>query len=148
MGDESRVKMGKRDAWYKPPNCPLREHWLKDYGLEEKNENVLKCLFCKTSFLYRLQNVKAHKSGKRHKEHAAAWQHAQKDKASWQQRMDKGAEYLAQRRAGQAADPNLHTLFASTKQALAAGVSVRWRSKARSSALRPFPTQQPLNKIA
>eukprot|EP00983_Pelagomonas_calceolata_P040312 1137560-Pelagomonas_calceolata.AAC.3 len=43
---------------------------------------------CKTS---RLQNVKAHESGKQHKGRAAAWQQAQ-DKASWHQLMDKGAK--------------------------------------------------------
>eukprot|EP00983_Pelagomonas_calceolata_P059300 1145852-Pelagomonas_calceolata.AAC.3 len=67
---------------------------------------------CKTS---RLQNIKAHESGKKQKERAAPWQQAQKDKASWQQRMDKGTEYKAQRHKGQAANPNLHTLLASTK---------------------------------
>eukprot|EP00983_Pelagomonas_calceolata_P066223 1148921-Pelagomonas_calceolata.AAC.1 len=42
-----------------------------------------------------LSAFKAHESGKKHKEHAAAWQQAQKDKASRQQRMDKGTEYIA-----------------------------------------------------
>eukprot|EP00983_Pelagomonas_calceolata_P049310 1141463-Pelagomonas_calceolata.AAC.1 len=56
----------------------------------------------------------AHESGKQHKDRAAAWQQAQ-DKASWQQRMGKGAKQIAQRHAGQAAGPNLHTLqIAST----------------------------------
>eukprot|EP00983_Pelagomonas_calceolata_P109303 1159547-Pelagomonas_calceolata.AAC.1 len=45
-------------------------------------------------------------SGKKHKEHAAAWQHAQKHEAAWQWRMDKGARYTAQRRAGQTQTPS------------------------------------------
>eukprot|EP00967_Tisochrysis_lutea_P094551 scaffold137463_cov14-Tisochrysis_lutea.AAC.1 len=42
--------------------------------------------------------------GKKHKDCVAAWQQGQKDRAAWLQRLDKGAKYTAQRRAGQAAD--------------------------------------------
>eukprot|EP00983_Pelagomonas_calceolata_P032682 1024686-Pelagomonas_calceolata.AAC.1 len=42
------------------------------------------CLFSKTSFHCRLENVKAHESGKKHKELAAAWQQVQKDKIAKQ----------------------------------------------------------------
>eukprot|EP00983_Pelagomonas_calceolata_P090162 1157388-Pelagomonas_calceolata.AAC.9 len=68
------------------------------------SEYMAKCLSCKASFQCKIQNVKAHESGNS-KEHAAAWQQAQKDKAAWQQRLDKGAKYTAQLRTGQAADP-------------------------------------------
>eukprot|EP00983_Pelagomonas_calceolata_P127119 1161371-Pelagomonas_calceolata.AAC.4 len=43
------------------------------------------------------------------------------DKLPQLQRMDRGAEYLAHRHAGQTADLNLHTLVAIAKQGLAAG---------------------------
>eukprot|EP00983_Pelagomonas_calceolata_P053026 1143115-Pelagomonas_calceolata.AAC.1 len=42
-------------AWYKPPNFPLRQHWLKDGGLDDNDEYVAQCLFCKTSFRCRLR---------------------------------------------------------------------------------------------
>eukprot|EP00983_Pelagomonas_calceolata_P105851 1159175-Pelagomonas_calceolata.AAC.13 len=70
-------------SWYDPPNCPLRKHWLKD---GEPG------------------NVCEREKGKKHKERVAAWQQAQKDRAVWQQRLDKGAELTAQRRVGQAAE--------------------------------------------
>eukprot|EP00983_Pelagomonas_calceolata_P127196 1161379-Pelagomonas_calceolata.AAC.3 len=60
-GDESRirVKEGHSDgeykankshgltnrfqpSWLKDPNCPLREHWLRDGGLDGNNECVAK----------------------------------------------------------------------------------------------------------
>eukprot|EP00983_Pelagomonas_calceolata_P028272 885317-Pelagomonas_calceolata.AAC.5 len=93
---------------------------------------------CKTS---RLLNVEAYESGKEHKERAVAWQQAQKDKVSWQQRVDKGTEYKAQRHEGQAADPNVHTLFAGTKQELAAGepCARAFKKKEFSTALCPYP---------
>eukprot|EP00967_Tisochrysis_lutea_P061395 scaffold78683_cov23-Tisochrysis_lutea.AAC.1 len=69
--------------------------------------SALERLLCKTSSLFRLQNVKAHEwreaQGVR-----CSRQQAQKDEASWQQPTDKLAMYIAQRHAGQAADPNLH----------------------------------------
>eukprot|EP00983_Pelagomonas_calceolata_P045402 1139724-Pelagomonas_calceolata.AAC.3 len=81
-------------AWYNPPNCPLREHWLRGSGMvvwTTTVEHVAQCLFCKPGFQCRLQNMKAHESGKKHKERAAAWQQAQKNKAAWQKRLDKRA---------------------------------------------------------
>eukprot|EP00983_Pelagomonas_calceolata_P001003 34947-Pelagomonas_calceolata.AAC.4 len=94
---------------------------------------------CKTR---KLQNVKAHENGKKHKERAAAWQQAQKEKGAWQKRKNKGAEYIAPRHAGQAADPNLHTLLASTKQKLAAGEPCAWAFKTNEFSIAPFPSSQ------
>eukprot|EP00983_Pelagomonas_calceolata_P036605 1134217-Pelagomonas_calceolata.AAC.2 len=45
--------------------------------LDDNNVYVAQCLFCKTSLRCKLQNVKAHESGEKHKERAAAWQQAQ-----------------------------------------------------------------------
>eukprot|EP00983_Pelagomonas_calceolata_P057651 1145163-Pelagomonas_calceolata.AAC.1 len=99
---------------------------------------------CKTS---RLQNVKAHESGKKHKERAAAWQQAQKVKASWQQRMVKGTEYIAQRHKGQAADPTctLYKLQAQNNN-LQLGSPVHGRSRAKSSAIASFPYPKAIGK--
>eukprot|EP00983_Pelagomonas_calceolata_P016842 530196-Pelagomonas_calceolata.AAC.3 len=59
--------------------------------------------------------------GKEHKDRVAAWQQAQKDRAAWQQRLDKSAEDTAERRAGQTAGPKLHALVASTYKHLQLG---------------------------
>jgi hypothetical protein len=108
-------------SWLKDPNHPLREHWLRDGGLDGNDEYVVECLFCKTTFQSRLQNVKAHENGKKHKGFEADWQQKQKDLAAWQRNFDKGAAYTAQLRAGQTADKKLHTLFASTYKHLQLG---------------------------
>eukprot|EP00983_Pelagomonas_calceolata_P025330 794728-Pelagomonas_calceolata.AAC.2 len=71
--------------WYDPPNCPRQKHWLKDGGLDDMSEYVAQCILCQTSFQCRTQAVKAHEQGKKHKDHIAAWQQAQKGKAAWQQ---------------------------------------------------------------
>eukprot|EP00983_Pelagomonas_calceolata_P048990 1141301-Pelagomonas_calceolata.AAC.1 len=49
-----------------------------------------------------------------------------------------------QQRAGQAVDPKLHTLVASTHKHLQLGSPITGVSSEQSSALRHFPTQQPL----
>eukprot|EP00983_Pelagomonas_calceolata_P107545 1159357-Pelagomonas_calceolata.AAC.4 len=60
--------------WYDPPNCPLRKHWLKDRGLDDKSACVAQCILCQTSFQCRAQAVKVHGQGKKHKGRVAAWQ--------------------------------------------------------------------------
>jgi len=35
-------------SWLKDPSHPLREHWLRDGGLDGNKEYVVKCLFCNT----------------------------------------------------------------------------------------------------
>eukprot|EP00983_Pelagomonas_calceolata_P079934 1154923-Pelagomonas_calceolata.AAC.5 len=107
----SDIVSSRNGSLWQPPSCPL--HWLR--------------------------NVKAYESGKKHKERAAAWQQAQNGKASWQQRMDKGTEYIAQRHAGQATDPNLHVLFASTTQEHAAGEPCAQAFKSREFSIASFP---------
>ena len=99
-------------SWLKEPSHPLREHWLRDGGLDGNDEYVVECLFCKTTFQSKLQNVKAHESGKKHKGFKADWQQKQKVLAAWQKNLDKGAAYTAQR-TGQTADKKLNTLPAA-----------------------------------
>eukprot|EP00983_Pelagomonas_calceolata_P025038 787196-Pelagomonas_calceolata.AAC.1 len=77
--------------WYDTRNCPLRKHWLKDGGLGDNSEYAAQCTLCQTSFQCRAQNVKAHEQGKKHKALIAKWQQGQKERAAWQQHMDKGA---------------------------------------------------------
>eukprot|EP00983_Pelagomonas_calceolata_P082972 1156053-Pelagomonas_calceolata.AAC.5 len=86
--DDNMIKggRGQNDGEYKAN---------KPYGLTNKFQAAW------------LQNLKAYESGKKHKEHAAAWQQAQKDKAAWQQPLDKVAKYTAQLRSRQAAGPKL-----------------------------------------
>eukprot|EP00983_Pelagomonas_calceolata_P098533 1158362-Pelagomonas_calceolata.AAC.7 len=108
-------------VWCKPPNCPLREHWQGRWSGGQQREcgEVPQLeLVCKTSFLYRLQNVEAHMSGKKHKECAAAWQQTQRGKASWQQLRDKGAKCSTRaRRTGSWPQP-AHSVCNRKKQRL------------------------------
>eukprot|EP00983_Pelagomonas_calceolata_P092741 1157703-Pelagomonas_calceolata.AAC.2 len=71
---------------------------------------------------------------------------AWKDKASWQQLMDKEAKYIAQRHARQTAEPNLHTLSATTKQALAAGEPCAQAFKSKKFSIASFPYPAAMGK--
>eukprot|EP00983_Pelagomonas_calceolata_P045851 1139897-Pelagomonas_calceolata.AAC.1 len=95
---------------------------------------MVQCIFCQTSFQSRAACINLHEQGKKHKGRVAAWQQAQKDRAAWQQRLDKGAEYTAERRAGQAADPKLHTL--SAKHILTACMHA---FKSKEFSIQPYP---------
>eukprot|EP00983_Pelagomonas_calceolata_P020393 642976-Pelagomonas_calceolata.AAC.5 len=104
-----------------------------NFKLPDNNEYLVQCKLCQTSIQSRVTCI-SHEHGKKRKDRVASWQQAQKDRAAWHECLDKGAEYTAEQRAGQAADLKLHTLLASTFKHLQLG----------SSALHRFPTQQPL----
>eukprot|EP00983_Pelagomonas_calceolata_P084487 1156368-Pelagomonas_calceolata.AAC.7 len=74
------------------------------------------CSLCDVTFQCRAQTVKSH--GNSHQKRGT-WLRKQKDKADWQARFAKAAEYTALQRAGQTADPQLHTLFASVSSTCA-----------------------------
>eukprot|EP00983_Pelagomonas_calceolata_P072619 1151802-Pelagomonas_calceolata.AAC.4 len=54
--------------------------------------------------------LKSHENSNCHQKRGTAWMRKQKDKAGWQARFGKAAEYTALQRAGQTANPQLHTL--------------------------------------
>lgn len=86
------------------PTAPFANIGLGKVVMPASSEYLAKCILCETSFQSRAVCVSVHEKGKKHKGHVAPWQQAQKDRAVWQQRLDKGAELTAQQRAGQTDD--------------------------------------------
>eukprot|EP00983_Pelagomonas_calceolata_P125804 1161239-Pelagomonas_calceolata.AAC.5 len=100
-------------AWYDLPSCPLRKHWLKNGGIDDNNKYWHSASSARagrpaaetpqaTAPIWLREggiddNKKTQAKGKKHKERVATWQQGQKDRAAWQQRFDKNAEYTASR---------------------------------------------------
>lgn len=104
-----------------PEGQPERSQWLSDGGENADGLYMVNCSLCDTSFQSRKQNVNSHEASTSHQRRGTAWMQKHKDRAGWQARMDKAAEYTALQRAGQAADPQLHTLFATVFKHLTHG---------------------------
>eukprot|EP00983_Pelagomonas_calceolata_P131202 1161753-Pelagomonas_calceolata.AAC.2 len=109
-------------------------------GLDDNNEYVVLCTLCQSSFQCRAVCVNMHEKSKKHKNRLAAWQQAQKDKAAWQQRLGKGAEYTAQQRMSSAMEYLKNPQRNSLKEQHLTACARMFKSKEFSIASFPYPT--------